>query len=179
MHVTAEQPETTINRSLKSSYTLSEYVHREAPGFDTTGCPAWPNIGLPSFAINAVPGQGCLLPGPFPPFLCAVAPSFHYMFLPWNFLCTRHIVYPKDPWYSTPTIRKLLRTCDVQLSVAPSIYGLDSGTRMRSSHFPYMREKEKETRHGKECLSLLPLSGAMRRPVLLSARARPKSVCIC
>ncbi|KAL2276332.1 hypothetical protein FJTKL_00937 [Diaporthe vaccinii] len=71
---------------------------------------------------------------PFPPFLCAVAPSFDYMFFPWNFLCTRHIVYPKDrscPW---PPIG------DSQY-----IYGLDSETHVRSSHSRTLREKEKET----------------------------------
>lgn len=55
---------------------------------------------------------------------------------------------------------------------------MDSGTRMRRPTIQDMRDKEKE-KYGKECLSLLPLPGAIRRPVLLSAWARPKSVCIC
>lgn len=96
----------------------SNYVHPEAPGFEPTRCPGVGQHRAP-ILCNAVPDRRRLFPGPFSPFLCAVPPSFHYMFLPWNFLCTRHIIYPKDHLYSTPTIRKLLRTCDVQRAKLP------------------------------------------------------------
>lgn len=52
MHVTTEQPVTTMDvRILLGCIHCSNYVHPEAPGFETTRCPEWANIGPQYFAM--------------------------------------------------------------------------------------------------------------------------------
>lgn len=86
MHLTTEQPVTTMDvRILLDCIHSSNYVHPEATWVRNHKVPCVGQYRAPILCY-AVPGRGRLFPGPFSPFLCAVPPSFHYMFLPWNFL---------------------------------------------------------------------------------------------
>lgn len=154
MHVTAEQPATTIVRHPGESIV---HIIRICTWRGTCvrhhklSCLAQHRAPILCYAV---PGQGCLFPGPLPTIPVRRGPVFSLHVPP-----VELFVYPPHCLSQGPLVlhadNKEIAAYNVMYNAGSCpcfpigdcqyIYGLDSETHVRSSHSRTLREKEKET----------------------------------